>query len=96
MISKTRVSPLKAQTIPRLELLSEIGLVKPECYSDSKVALYWIVGMGMDKTWKQFVQHRVDEIRTLLPVDCWRHCPGPENPADLPSRGVSPTELAQS
>ena len=111
VISKTRVSPLKAQTIPRLELLSalllaklmhsvassletEIVLVKPECYSDSKVALYWIV--GMDKTWKQFVQHRVDEIRTLLPVDCWRHCPGPENPADLPSRGVSPTELAQS
>ena len=66
-------------------------MANPECYSDSKVALFLDSGH-----WKQFVQHRVSEIRKLLPADCWKHCPGPENPADLPSRGLSPTELAQS
>ena len=35
--------------------------------------------------WKQFVQHRVDEIRKLVPSEC---CPGTDNPADLPFRGM--------
>ena len=109
VVSKTRVSPLKSQTIPRLELLSalllarlmksvteslepELTLTQPKCYSDSKVALYWI--QGLNRVWKLFVQHRVAEIRRLLPSDCWKHCPGMENPADLPSRGCSPVDLA--
>ena len=46
--------------------------------------------------WKQFVQHRVLEIRSVLPGDRWKHCPGTENPADLPSRGLPPIELAHS
>ncbi len=108
-MSKTRVSPLNPQTIPRLELLSalllarlmrsvtaslevKLNLTQPTCYSDSMVALFWIVGVS--KTWKQFVQNRVAEIRNFLPNDCWRHCPGTDNPADLPSRGLTPTELA--
>ena len=36
------------------------------------------------------------EIREHLPSSCWRHCPGVENPADLPSRGLAPFELANS
>ena len=96
VVSKTRVSPLKSQTIPRLELLSalllarlmksvtgslepELTLTQPKCYTDSEVALYWI--KGLNRVWKQFVQHRVAEIRTLLPSECWQHCPGAENPA---------------
>ena len=111
VVSKTRVSPLKSQTIPRLELLSalllaclmdsvttclesELSLSTPVCYTDSKVALFWI--KGITKTWKQFVQHRVSEIRKLLPTNCWKHCPGVENPADLPSRGMNPVELSLS
>ena len=42
------------------------------------------------------MQHRVVEIRAILPNDCWRHCPGTENPVDLPSRGLTPMELALS
>ena len=109
--SKTRVAPLKSQTIPRLELLSalllarlvtsvaasletELTLDPPTCYTDSKVALFWI--LGVSRVWKQFVQRRVTEVRKLLPCSLWHHCPGVDNPADLPSRGLSPMELACS
>eukprot|EP00731_Ephydatia_muelleri_P023359 Em0015g942a len=102
--SKSRVAPVRTQTIPRLELLSALLLAKllsnvmaalaaelkldvPVCYTDSRVALYWI--QGQHKEWKQYVQNRVDAIRKLVPVECWRHCSGHSNPADLPSRGSS-------
>ena len=111
LVSKTRVAPLKSQTIPRLELLSavllsrlmrsvtdglgaELNLSQPHCFTDSKVALYWI--LGEERVWKQFVQHRVLEVRSVLPGDRWKHCPGTENPAELPSRGLPPMELAGS
>ena len=97
---KTRVSPVKGQTIPRLELLSalllsklmasvsqaldlELSLGQPSYFTDSKVTLYWI--KGQEKEWKPFVQNRVNQIRTLAPVDRWSHCTGKENPADIPS-----------
>ena len=108
---KTRVSPLQPQTIPRLELLSALLLARlvasiqrsmesrlplsdKICYTDSKVALHWI--KGADKEWKQFVQNRTTEIRTLLPSTTWKHCAGKDNPADLPSRGITLTQLATS
>ena len=109
LASKTRVTPLREQTIPRLELLSALLLARlmtsikeslatrlplsdPTCYTDSRVALYWI--QGTHREWKQFVQNRTTEIRELLPSDCWKHCAGKDNPADSPSRGLSLSELA--
>ena len=106
--SKTRVAPTNKQTIPRLELLSalllaklvssismaiesEVQLQKHCCFTDSKVALYWI--KGTTKEWKPFVENRVNEVRKLVPAECWRHCPGKGNPADIPSRGITPAEL---
>ena len=97
--SKTRVAPLSSQTIPRLELLAVEGALKCEvpikkitCWSDSEVALCWI--RGIDKEWKQFVQNRVKEIRSLLPVESWRYCPTDSNPTDVPSRGMDSSQLA--
>ena len=43
-----------------------------------------------------FFQHRVDEIRKLVPVECWNHCSGADNLADLLSRGMDCRELATS
>ena len=62
--------------------------------TNSQVALFWIT--RMDREWKPFVQNRVNEIHKLLPVDCWSHCSGKENPADIPSRGMMPLELSVS
>ncbi|GFV20157.1 uncharacterized protein TNCV_4194551 [Trichonephila clavipes] len=86
--SKTRVAPLKAVTLPRLELLGalvaarlssrvqEIIRKKKECkvfhWTDSKIVLFWI--KGSSKRWKQFVANRVQEISKLTDPDSWFHC----------------------
>ena len=111
IVAKTRVAPTQELTIPRLELLSALLLarlidvvssdLKPllprfdlRCYTDSTVALYWIRGTG--KNWKPFVNNRVTEIRALVSLKYWSHCPGLSNPADLPSRGLTLLELSLS
>ena len=85
--SKTKIAPVKHQSIPRLELLGVlifarlISYVKPyiqsvvECFlwTDSMTALYWIRNC---KVWKQYVHHRVEEIRRLTITSDWKHCPG--------------------
>ena len=106
LCSRSRVAPLKTQTIPRLELLGAVllarlmvtvleglkGLVIDNvyCWTDSMTVLCWIQNV---KYWGQYVSNRVDEIRCILPVSVWNHVPGAENPADLPSRGVSGYQL---
>ena len=109
--SKTRVAPLTGETIPRLELLGAVILArlmkrvadalseilkvdKFRCWVDSTAVLYWII--GEKKQWKQFVQNRIMEIRSLVPPSCWSYCPTDANPADLPSRGMKPSDLATS
>jgi len=62
-------------------------------WTDSMTALCWI---KKEKVWKQYVQHRVEEIRELTTRDSWRHCPGEFNPAYIPSRGLSARELAEN
>ena len=109
--SKTRVAPMNNLTIPRLELLSAllvarlvkaisnslaetITLQNPVCFLDSKVAYHWIC--GKEKSWRPFIQNRVNEIRRLIPTPYWRHCPGTSNPADWPSRGQTLSDFADN
>ncbi|GFX43565.1 integrase catalytic domain-containing protein [Trichonephila clavipes] len=101
--SKTRVAPLKAVTLPRLELLGalvaarlssrvqEIVRKKKECkmfhWTDSKIVLFWI--KGSSKRWKQFVANRVQEISKLTDPDSWFRYSRQDNPSDFLSRGLS-------
>lgn len=106
LMSKSRVAPLKDVTIPRLELsaaelLSRVVLnVKKslECndmqcvlFIDSSPALYWL--RRNPKSLKTFVANRVERIQKATDLKCWKYVNTKENPADLLSRGVKPSEL---
>ena len=107
MVSKTCVAPTKWQTIPHLELLGAVVLsrlvsivtfslpspVATFCWTDSMAALHWI---RVNKPWKQYIGHRVSEIRCHTKCEQWQHCPGDINPADIPSRGASGDMLTAS
>jgi len=105
--SKTRVEPVKTRTIPRLELLGArilarlVNTVKKSFHENIRI-FYWVDSLTVlcwikhDRIWKQYVSNRVEEIRLSTNREDWRHCPGSDNPADIPSRGLPGPELATS
>ncbi|XP_043480434.1 uncharacterized protein LOC122510088 [Leptopilina heterotoma] len=105
--ARSRIAP-KGATIPRLELMAAtIGVRltdatlksmtrevnKVTYWTDSSTVLAWI---GRDIQWGTFVHNRVKEIRALSRIEDWQHVPGEFNPADLPSRGCTPSQLLES
>ena len=109
VMSKSRLSPSKPITLPRLELMGAVlgsrltayviaSLdMKPHdvrLWTDSSVALAWI--KSDPSRWGTFVSNRVTEIQQKFSPSKWCHCPGESNPADLPSRGVPVNKLGES
>ena len=106
--SKTKVSPIKRLSIPRLELCGAQVLTRLLCHAkkvfkipvnstfawtDSTVVLGWL--SGSPRRFKTFVGNRVSSIIDQLPPERWRHVPGPQNPADCASRGLFPIQLKE-
>ena len=103
--SKCRVSPVKAMTIPRLELmgavlsirlaqniLKVISVDRTIFWTDSENVWYWV--RNQSREFKPFVANRIGEIQRTSSPEQWRHLPGTVNPADLPTSGLSAMALA--
>lgn len=107
VFSKTRVAPLTKATVPKMELSAAHLLAKllpsimaahavtiDGCYlwTDSMIALQWI--RKSPAKLEVFQANRVAEIQELTEGASWSHVTTKDNPADLCSRGVSPSKLA--
>ena len=98
--TKSRLAPLKALSIPRLELMGAIiglRLTKQVCKAleiEQTKVTYWVdscnVGYwihSQSRNLKPFVAHRVGEIHKDSNPEQWRYVPGKLNPADHGTRG---------
>lgn len=102
-LRKSKVSPVKAITIPKLELYGallgarlykkivnsrRLSFDNIYFWTDSTIVMGWI---HMSRhSLKTFVQHRVTEINELTSGSIWLHVSGKDNPADLVSGLVAP------
>ena len=109
MYAKSRVTPSKPMTVPRLELTAAVTaaqvnsfLVKELDYeeiqsylwTDSQVALGYI--KNNSRRFHMFVANRVHAIRSKTEVDQWNYINSNENPADIASRGIDSKDIASN
>ncbi|KAK3738374.1 hypothetical protein QZH41_005730 [Actinostola sp. cb2023] len=108
VMAKSRVTPLKPITIPRLELsaalvsvrvsqllqteMSKLNLIDV-FWTDSKVVLGYISNEA--RRFHTFVSNRIQQIRDHSTPDQWHYVDTKENPADHASRGLNATQLTQ-
>ncbi|XP_065185823.1 uncharacterized protein LOC135816555 [Sycon ciliatum] len=106
-LAKARPTPIKRKTIPMLELQGAVLGTRLSCsvgealdvpvsrqyfYTDSMNVLYWV--RSPSRKFKIEVGNRISEIQEFSNASQWCHVSTTVNPADMPSRGVGATQLA--
>jgi len=101
--SKVNVTPIKEQSIPRLELLACLllaNLMQSLCNAlenvvDIKEICYWsdskvaLTWVKSNKNWKKWIESRVDIIRRKSDPEKWHYVKTEVNPADIGTREVT-------
>ena len=110
LAGKSRVAPIKAVTVPRLELQAAVlsakmaQIVQTELklteisrvvfWVDSQVVLGYIRNQA--RRFNVYVANRVQQIKDLVGSDEWYYVNTANNPADIASRGLSVEKLIES
>ena len=98
VIAKSRVTPIKYTSIPRLELAAPVlstkmsAIIRKELQYEDLVEYYWtdsqvVLGYlrNTHKRFKVFVANRVHQIREHTDASQWNYVPSKMNPADCAS-----------
>ena len=106
LLGKARVTPLKAVTIPRLELTAAIlaarvdAILKAQLQIQLDEIVFWMDSTSVlkyinneDRRFHTFVANRISAVREISSPAQWRHIGTKDSLADASSRGMKVSDF---